>query len=45
MAAPVMKWDEPMRIVRVVYTASEGDMASKRITIGFEHPRGSCFYE
>jgi hypothetical protein len=26
-------------------TASEGDMASELITIGFEHPLGSCFYE
>ena len=45
MAAPVTKWDEPMWIVRVVYTAPEGGMANERITIGCEHPRGSCFYE
>ena len=43
--APVATWDEPMWIVRIVYTASEGDMISAIITIGFEHPRRSCFYE
>ena len=42
---PVATWDEPMLIVRIVYTASEGDMISAIITIGFEHPRRSCFYE
>ena len=38
LAAPVTEWDEPMWIVRVVYTASEGGMARERITIGFGHP-------
>jgi hypothetical protein len=45
MAAPVAKWDEPMWIVRVVYTATEGEMSSVRTTVGFKHPRGSSFYE
>ena len=45
MAVPVTKWDEPMWIVRVAYTVTEGGMVSARITVGFEHPRGTSFYE
>ena len=45
MAVPVTQWDEPMWIVRVVYTATEGEMSSVRTTVGFKHPRGSSFYE
>ena len=33
MVAPVTKWDEPMWVVRVVYTASEGEMAGERPTV------------
>ena len=28
-------WDEPMLVARVVYTATEGEMVSVRITVGF----------
>jgi hypothetical protein len=40
----VTMWDEPMWIARVVYTATEADMVSASITVGFEHPRGTTFY-
>ena len=44
MTVSVKTWDEPMWIVRVVYTVTEGEMASASITVGFEHPRGTTFY-
>ena len=37
-------WDEPMWIVRIVYTGTELDMLSAEFVVGFEHPRGSNFY-
>ena len=37
-------WDEPMWIVRIVYTDTELDMLSAEFVVGFEHPRGSNFY-
>ena len=40
----VAAWDEPMWVIRVVYTATEAKMTSASITVGFEHPRGTTFY-
>ena len=37
-------WDEPMWIVRIVYTGTEMDMVSASFVVGFEHPRGTTFY-
>ena len=43
MVTPVATWDGPMWIVRVVYTATEVDMISTAITVGFEHPAAAAF--
>ena len=45
MTVSVKTWDEPMWIVRVVCTVTEGGTVSAAITVGFEHPRGTPFYE
>ena len=45
VAVPVAEWDELMWVVRIVRTVTEGELVSMRITVGFEHPRGSIFYE
>ena len=45
VAVPVAEWDEPMWVVRIVHTVTEGELVSMRITVGFEHPHGSIFYE
>ena len=37
-------WDEPIWIVRIVYTGTELDMLSAEFVVGFEHPCGSNFY-
>ena len=40
----VATWEEPMWIVRIVYTATELDMISAEFIVGFEHPRSTNFY-
>ena len=37
-------WEEPMWIVRVVYTSKERDMVTVEFIVGFEHPRGTTLY-
>ena len=37
-------WEEPMWIVRVVYTGTERDMIGTEFIVGFEHPRGTTLY-
>ena len=44
MPVRVATWNEPMWIVRTVYTGTELDMPSAEFIVGFEHPRGSNFY-
>ena len=36
--------DEPMWIVRIVYTSTEKEMLSAEFVVVFEHPRGTTFY-
>ena len=44
MPLQATSWEEPMWIVRVVYTSTERDMISMEFIVGFEHPRGTTLY-
>ena len=44
MPVQATTWDEPMWIVRIVYTSTEKGMLSAEFVVVFEHPRGTTFY-